>query len=249
MSDAHRADTKAAPLDPAGRQRIAGILFDKDGTLLDYAKSWVPINYELGRRAARGDEALARTILAETGMDPDTGYVTPDSLLAAGNTVEIAEGMIAAGSPLSLADLTIAFDNLFAMAADYSTPVTDLGAFFAGLKAAGYRLGVASSDNERSIRETARRFGFTDCLDFVAGYDSGYGIKPEPGMVLGFCAATGLDPRQVAVVGDNNHDLHMGRAAGVGLTVAVLTGTGSPQSLAAAADHVLADITELHRVL
>ena len=25
-------------------------------------------------------------------MDPDTGYVTPDSLLAAGTAVEIAEG-------------------------------------------------------------------------------------------------------------------------------------------------------------
>ena len=68
-------------------------------------------------------------------------------------------------------------------------------------------------------------------------------------MVLGFCAATGLDPHEVAVVGDNNHDLHMGRSAGVGLTVAVLTGTGSQQSLAAASDHCLNDITELETVL
>ncbi|MCA1440497.1 HAD family hydrolase [Ensifer sp. IC4062] len=228
---------------------IVGILFDKDGTLLDYAKSWVPVNYELARVAAKGDEVLARVLLQACGMDPDSGDVAPDSLLAAGNTVEIATGMIGAGAPFTVEELTTLFDSLFAQSADYAVPVTDLGAFFAGLHAKGYRLGVASSDNERSIRETARRFGFDSYLHYIAGYDSGHGVKPEPGMVLGFCAATGLQPHQVAVVGDNNHDMHMGRSAGVGLTVAVLTGTGSRQSLAAASDHCLADITELEAVL
>ncbi|MCZ4090137.1 HAD family hydrolase [Sinorhizobium psoraleae] len=228
---------------------IAGILFDKDGTLLDYVKSWVPVNYELARIAARGDEQLARVLLQAGGMDPDSGYVAPDSLLAAGNTVEIATGMVCAGAPFTVEQLTTLFDGLFAQSADYAVPVTDLGAFFAGLHAKGYRLGVASSDNERSIRETARRFGFDGYLHYVAGYDSGHGVKPEPGMVLGFCAATGLEPYQVAVVGDNNHDMYMGRNAGVGLTVAVLTGTGSRQSLAAASDHCLTDITELEAVL
>ncbi|WP_104664866.1 HAD family hydrolase [Ensifer adhaerens] len=228
---------------------IAGILFDKDGTLLDYAKSWVPVNYELARIAAKGDEALARRLLAAGGMDADTGHVLPDSLLAAGNTVEIATGFVGAGAPFTIAELTTLFDGLFARSAEYAVPVTDLSTFFAGLHAKGYRLGVASSDNERSIRETAKRFGFDGYLHYVAGYDSGYGVKPEPGMVLGFCAATGLDPQQVVVVGDNNHDMHMGRNAGVGMTVAVLTGTGSRQSLAAASDHCLSDITELEAVL
>jgi phosphoglycolate phosphatase len=228
---------------------IAGILFDKDGTLLDYVKSWVPVNYEVATIAANGDAALARRLLLAGGMDPDTGHVTPDSLLAAGTAAEIAAGMVAAGAPYTVEALTEKFDGLFANSAAYAVPVTDLAAFFADLHAKGYRLGVASSDNERSIRETAKRFGFDTYLHYVAGYDSGFGVKPQPGMVHGFCAATGLQPHQVAVVGDNNHDLHMGRNAGAGLTVAVLTGTGSPQSLAAASDHCLNDITELEAVL
>ncbi|MCV9963002.1 HAD family hydrolase [Pararhizobium sp. BT-229] len=228
---------------------IAGILFDKDGTLLDYVKSWVPVNYEVASIAADGDQDLARRLLVAGGMDPDTGHVMPDSLLAAGNTVEIATGMVGAGAPYTVEALTAKLDGLFSNSAEYAVPVTDLATFFAGLHAKGYRLGVASSDNERSIRETAKRFGFDGYLHYVAGYDSGYGTKPQPGMVHGFCAATGLEPHQVAVVGDNNHDLHMGRNAGVGLTVAVLTGTGSPQSLAAASDHCLNDITELETVL
>jgi phosphoglycolate phosphatase len=230
-------------------QAIKGILFDKDGTLLDYDESWLPVNRELARIAARDDAALADRLLLACGMDPVTGHIVPDSLLAAGNTHQISEGLVAAGSTVPVEELTVRLDELFSHAADFSVPVTDLAAFFARLHARGFKLGVASSDNERSIRQTAKRFGFAEYIDYVAGYDSGHGTKPEPGMVLGFCAATGLDPSEVAVVGDNNHDLHMGRNAHVGLTVAVLTGTGSRESLAAASDHCLNDITELEGLL
>ncbi|MBB3394080.1 MULTISPECIES: HAD family hydrolase [unclassified Rhizobium] len=228
---------------------VKGILFDKDGTLLDYDESWLPVNRELARIASEGDLELADRLLLACGMDPLTGHIVPDSLLAAGNTRQISEGLIAAGSKLDVIELTIKLDELFSHAADFSVAVTDLAAFFGRLHGRGFRLGVASSDNERSIRQTAQRFGFAPFIDYVAGYDSGFGTKPEPGMVLGFCAATGLDPSEVAVVGDNNHDLHMGRNAKVGVTVAVLTGTGSRESLSAASDYCLNDITELERLL
>lgn len=228
---------------------IKGILFDKDGTLLDYDESWLPVNRELARIASEDDRQLADHLLTACGMDPVTGHIVPDSLLAAGNTRQIADGLVAAGSRIDAAELTTKLDELFSNAAEFSVPVTDLAAFFRRLHARGFRLGIASSDNERSIRQTAQRFGFADVVDYVAGYDSGFGTKPEPGMVLGFCAATGLDPTEIAVVGDNNHDLHMGRNAKAGVTVAVLTGTGSRESLAAASDYCLNDITELEGLL
>jgi phosphoglycolate phosphatase len=228
---------------------IAGLLFDKDGTLLDYDASWLPVNRQLAAIAAEGDEGLAAHLLSACGMDPLTGQIVPDSLLAAGNTRQISEGLVAAGSKVDVTELTARLDALFSHAADFSVPVTDLAGFFRRLHKRGYRLGVASSDNERSIRNTAVRFGFLDYLDYIAGYDSGHGSKPEPGMVLGFCRATGLAPSQVAIVGDNNHDMHMGRNAGAGLTVAVLTGTGSRETLRAASDYCLDDITALESLL
>ncbi|KXG84584.1 haloacid dehalogenase [Agrobacterium bohemicum] len=239
-------DTKSAARSAA---EISAILFDKDGTLIGYDASWGPVNRELAAIAAKGDPELADRLLLACGMDPVTGHVKPDSLLAAGNTVQIAEGLLAAGSSCDLADLTQRLDRLFTDAAGNSVAVTDLKAFFARLKSRGYKLGIASSDNEASIRETAKRFGFEQNLDFVAGYDSGHGTKPQPGMVLGFCAATGLPPHRVAVVGDNNHDLHMAANAGAGLRVAVLTGTGSKESLAADSDYCFDDITGLEDLL
>ena len=41
-----------------------------------------------------------------------------------------------------------------------------------------------------------------DLFDFKVGCDSGFGGKPDPRMVLAFCAALGVPPSAVAVVGD-----------------------------------------------
>lgn len=228
---------------------IAAVLFDKDGTLLGYDASWGPVNRELAAIAAKGDPDLADRLLAACGMDPVTGHVVADSLLAAGNTAEIAAGLVAAGSPCDEVELTTRLDRLFTEAADKSVPVTDLKGFFTRLKARGFKLGIASSDNENSIRRLAERFGFETDIDFFAGYDSGYGTKPQPGVVLGFCQATGIPPEQVAVVGDNNHDLHMAKNAGAGLRIAVLTGTGSRESLGRDAHYCFDDITSLEDLL
>ncbi|MDQ0454993.1 HAD family hydrolase [Rhizobium paknamense] len=228
---------------------ISGIVFDKDGTLLDYDASWGPVNRQLALMAADGDPVLADRLLMACGMDPESGHVVPDSLLAAGNSAEIAEGLAEAGSPFDAEVLTAKLDAIFASASELSVPVTELAPLFSRLKARGLKLGIASSDNERSIRTIIRRFGLEELVDFVAGYDSGHGCKPDPGMVLGFCAATGLTPEQVAVVGDNNHDLMMGRNAGAGLVVGVLTGTGSRLTLEAGSDACLNDITELEQIL
>ena len=201
------------------KPQIAGILFDKDGTLLDFDASWGPVNREVALMAADGDQALADRLLSVCGMDPLSGAIVPDSLFAAGNTLEIAEGMINAGSPYMVEALVPKIDDCFAKAAEFSVPVTELEPLFARLHGKGLRLGIASSDNERSIKVAAERFGILPYIDFIAGYDSGHGSKPEAGMVLGFCKATGLAPAEVAVVGDNNHDLHMGRNAGAGLKI------------------------------
>jgi phosphoglycolate phosphatase len=228
---------------------ITGILFDKDGTLLRYDESWGPVNREAARIAAGGDADLEPRLLIAGGMDPVTGRTMADSLLAAGNAAEIAEGFVAAGSPFDPKALAVELDALFVRAAEFSVPVTDLAPLFEGLKARGLKLGIASSDNEMAIRRTAEHFGIADHVDFIAGYDSGFGVKPGPGMFLAFCEATGLAPTEVAMVGDNNHDMAMGRAGGAGLNIAVLSGTGTRDTLSKLADHCLQDITALETVL
>jgi phosphoglycolate phosphatase len=86
-------------------------------------------------------------------------------------------------------------------------------------------------------------------LDYVAGYDSGHGVKPNPGMIEGFARECDMPAAEIAMVGDNAHDLHMARNAKAGLAIAVLTGTGTVASLSPFADHVLGSIEELDALL
>ena len=70
---------------------IRGLLFDKDGTLLDFHATWAPILERLTAELAAGDAALAKRLLEHGGRDPLSGRYRAGSLLAQGNTVEIAQ--------------------------------------------------------------------------------------------------------------------------------------------------------------
>lgn len=231
---------------------IRGILFDKDGTLLDYHKTWMPVNRAVAERVAKGDLALAQDLLISGGYDPHLDKVASGALLAAGNNSEITELWFGLAGNLwpDFETLLEVVDAEFAkLCVETSTPVTDLGVFLSGLKERGLKLGIATADSAAGIHACLGPLGILDQFDFLSGYDSGYKPKPDPDQVHGFMQTTGLQNHEVMMVGDNLHDLHMGRAAGAGSVVGVLTGTSTRADLVSHADHVFADITEIVSIL
>ena len=229
--------------------KITGILFDKDGTLLDFDKTWEPVNRKASLFAAAGDEFLADRLMIICGMDPLTGKVSSGSLFAAAAPSEIAAAMSNAGAPFEPEELTAHLDRFYVEGAANAVAVTDLQALFTRLKSRGLYLGIASSDNEASIRAIAERMGIMPHLDYIAGYDSGHGVKPHPGMIDGFAASQGIDLGEIAMVGDNTHDLHMAHNAKAGLAIGVLTGTSGQEALEPYADYVLASIEDIETLL
>lgn len=233
---------------------IKGILFDKDGTLLDYYATWMPANHEAARAVAQGDDGLARRLMLAGGYDLETDRVRAGSALAAGSNWEIAEcwSLAMKGHRLQRPPEALigVIDEVFErMGQEGAVPVTDLVPFLSNLKRRELFLGVGTNDSEQGALRSLGRFGVVKMFDFLAGYDSGHGTKPGPGLVHGFCADTGLVPSDVMVVGDNLHDLEMGRAAEAGALVGVLTGTSLREELATHADHVLDSVAELEDLL
>jgi phosphoglycolate phosphatase len=226
---------------------IKGILFDKDGTLIDYRRTWAPIHEDVALWAARGDRAVAAELLRHLGQDPDSGDATrASSVLAVGSVYDIAEAIVAHLGPRTPSDLAAAIDRIYSEGgARHAVAVDGAGPTLAVLEARGFRLGVATNDSEGGLAASLGRAGILGHLDFTIGCDSGFGSKPDPRMVYAFCAAVGVDPAEVAMVGDAVLDLAMGRAAGVGLVVGVLGGAGTREDLAATADLILAGIAEL----
>ncbi len=229
---------------------IKGILFDKDGTLFDYYRTWMPLNHLAAKLVARGDEDVARNLLIIGGWHPETNTVGAGSLLAAHTNREIAETWAGHVGGWDMDILTDALNDLFNKGGrETATAVTDLPVFLQGLRDMKLSLGVATSDSDASANAMLQQFGASELLDFIAGFDSGHGSKPEPGMVHAFCAVTGLTLAEVIMVGDNRHDMEMGRNAGVAFCVGVLTGTSNRAELEQEAEYVLDDVTGLPGLL
>ncbi|GAB6059106.1 HAD family hydrolase [Desulfonatronum parangueonense] len=225
---------------------IKALLFDKDGTLFDFHETWRPVMDRAAAYASGGDETLAEALLAAGGYDPASRRFLPDSIIASGHAGELADLWRRLGAVFDTDTLRCGLDRIFAAESLHrAVPVTDLRRLFAGLSRQGFLLGIATNDSLASASAAVQRFGLEDVVRFVAGYDSGYGAKPGPGMASAFCAAVGLPPRNVAIVGDSEHDMAMGRSAGLGACIGVLTGAGTMATLSQCADMVLKDVSEL----
>ena len=229
--------------------KITGILFDKDGTLIDFMAAWMPAITEAANYFANDKPDVVEKMLTASGYNLQTHSIEAGSLLAAANNQQIAAcwsqflNIEADSSMLAKLEEIFQHHNLRSCVA-----VTDLPSLFNELRSRGIKLGLATSDSERGAKKTLEALKVAQQLDFVCGYDSGFGIKPEAGMVQAFCKAVQLDVQQIMVVGDNPHDLHMAHNAGARLAVGVLTGTSKAVNLHEA-DYILDNIADIPELL
>ncbi|NUB46309.1 HAD family hydrolase [Fertoebacter nigrum] len=220
---------------------IAGVIFDKDGTLFDFRSSWGGWARRLLQDLA-GDTPQARALGAQIGYDLDRAQFAPDSPVIAGTPDEIAACLLPHLPGMPNTALVQRMNRLAATAV--MAEAVPLVPLMQDLRRRGLKIGLATNDGEAPARAHLAAHGLTDLFDFIAGCDSGHGGKPAPGQLLAFLRQTGLEPARVAMVGDSRHDLQAGRAAGM-QTVAVLTGIAVAADLAPLADVVLPDIGAL----
>lgn len=231
---------------------IKGVLFDKDGTLLDFHATWMPAYRSAAHIVSReaGRPELAERLLSVGGYDHASGRCVPGLPLASGTNVDLARAWAAECGLDDVTGLVRQLEDIYAReAAPRAVPVGDLAALFTRLVGRGLHLGIATMDSEALAHDTVSRLGIAGYLSFVCGYDSGFGTKPGPGMVTAFCDRLHLQSNEVLVVGDTLHDLHMGRAANAGLVVGVLSGTGARELLEPHCDHLLESVLDLESLL
>ncbi|MBE0412485.1 HAD family hydrolase [Yoonia sp.] len=221
---------------------IKGIIFDKDGTLFDFNATWGAWAQAMLQAEAGDDAALFAALAEVLGFDPLTERFLPESVVIAGTVDTVADHLLSVIPQMSKPDLIARMNAGAAQLAQVEA--VPLIPYFKGLRALGLRLGIATNDAEGPARAHLRRAGVIDDFDFIAGYDSGHGAKPESGQLLGFVAQTGIAPGECAMVGDSLHDLVAGRAAGM-LTIGVLTGPARRPELAPHADVVLDTIAAI----
>jgi len=221
---------------------IRGILFDKDGTLFDFNATWGAWARRFLDEMAQGTETLSVALGELIGFDYASGRFHPESPAIAQTPGDLAALLLPA-LPGWDAHRLVAHINATAAVAPM-VEVLPLVPLLKELRMQGLRLGVATNDSETPARAHLAAVGAEALFDFVAGFDSGFGGKPEPGMCLAFAHSVGLAPRSVAMVGDSRQDLIAGRDAGMH-PVAVLSGPAGVDELADLAEAVLPDIAAL----
>lgn len=229
---------------------IKGILFDKDGTLVDFQRTWFAVGDRMALAAAGGDRARADTLLREAGYDFAAGAFRADSVFAAGTNADIVALWYPRLDGTERGAMVAHFDRVTAAEGAVRAVALD-GAIEAlgTLHAAGLRLGLCTNDSTEGAEKTLLALGVAQMFDAAYGYDAVARPKPAPDAIHAFCALTGLRPAEIAVIGDNRHDLEMARAGGAGLAIGVLSGTGTRATLAPMADVVLNTVAELPALL
>jgi phosphoglycolate phosphatase len=225
-----------------GEAVLRAIIFDKDGTLFDFHETWSSWAADALLHLAGGDGALAMRLADAVGFDLMLRQFHPDSPAVAGTSAQIAV-LLAPHLPgwreeQILLELHGRASTVALAQAAPLAPLLDW------LAARHLVLGLATNDSEEGARGHLGEAGVLSHFDLVLGYDSGFGAKPDPGMLLAFCDQFGFAPHEVAMVGDSLHDLHAGRAAGM-RTIGVLTGMAQAEDLGPLSDRVLPHVGHL----
>jgi phosphoglycolate phosphatase len=226
------------------------IIFDKDGTLIEFHLMWGGWVDELARRLeAETGLPLRDGLYPLLGLDEASGLVLAHGLMAATpmrrirEVVETYVSDAGAGPDAAAAAVARAWHAPDPVA--LARPVTDLRALLARLRGRVPTFAVATSDDRGPTERTLAALGIAEEFAGLSCADDGRPTKPAPDPVLYLCATLGVPPERTAVVGDAPADLRMARSAGAGRVIAVLTGVGDRAILEPLADVVLDSIEEL----
>ncbi len=234
------------------------IIFDKDGTLTDFSKIWIPMTK---KRIAciieevHGPKELGESLMRAWGVDLVTDWIDPRGpCVSAPHSEEILIGatvLYQNGYPWNEAKQAVekAFERADSLR-DYRRdlkPVMGMKETLEGLKKGGFLLALATCDLRNQTEEILRILGIGHFFDLILSSEEVPHPKPHPQMVLTICQRLNVPPAETILVGDTEGDMTMGKKAGIALTVGIIEGGITPRAeMEKVADVVIDSLSEIH---
>ena len=233
------------------------IIFDKDGTLTDFSKIWIPLTKKRVTciiEEVNGPKEVGDSLMRAWGVDPITGHIDPRGPCVSAPHSE--EALIAAtvlyqnGYPWNEAKQAVEralerADSLRDYRRDLK-PVVGMKETLKKLKDRGLLLALATCDVRNQTEEILRILGIAHLFDVILSAEEVSHPKPHPQMVLTICGRLNVPPGETILVGDTEVDMAMGRKAGIALTVGVLEGGITPRAeMEMVADVVIDSLAEI----
>lgn len=208
------------------------VIFDKDGTLVDFRETWVGIVRSL--IDAMGtyvpmSEALRTRVQEVLGVSVESGEIDGSGALAMGTSAECdalltyclhREGMRWDEAQDLMRRLG---DEVFrSEVRDRSVrPAKGVIGLLKRLKEKGVHTAIATNDNAKDALTDMFSIGAAPYIDAVVGADTVDNPKPAPDMVKKVCDHFQVDPSSALLIGDTVMDALLGRNSGVRLTIGI----------------------------
>ncbi|OGP76300.1 MAG: hypothetical protein A2V86_15220 [Deltaproteobacteria bacterium RBG_16_49_23] len=233
------------------------IIFDKDGTLIDFSATWVPlirkrVSFLLKRLGKNGE--LEAFLLRSWGIDPVSGKVDPRGPCPVSpRSDEIIIGTMALYQngyhwDESKQWVAQAFDEADSDG-DWRqnvVPIKGVQSFLSHLKGSGFYTALATNDERKDTEAILHHLGMDKLFDLILCSGEVTPAKPHPETILTICRKLSVPPQEAVMVGDSITDMTMGKSAGVALTIGILEGGVTPrEELEKVADLVVKSIREL----
>lgn len=188
---------------------IQAVLFDKDGTLLNFHDTWDKVLGSALRSVAGEAVETLQQAADAIGFDLESDAVRSHSPFIAESNAEVHERL------RPFIDVE-AFDQAMAhFASNSAKPANGIEEMLNHFEAQDVRLAVVTNDSEAQARIQLDELNWAKRFRTVVGYDSGYGAKPSAGPVLGAVSDLGSAAEVTIMIGDAAPDLLAGKAAGV----------------------------------
>lgn len=203
---------------------VDGILFDKDGTLLDFAELWLHwtrqwIHHVIddGRQVQVDASLLGEAI----GYDLDRNRWDPIGPLAIGSMDDLesllSSCLYAKGMPWNEAMTLVVQSREFVDTSirweDHLKPIQGVESFLHQLHSASIPLGVVTSDDTEQATGHLQRLGIAGYFGCIIGHDAVQRGKPFPDMAREACRQLDIRPEETMIIGDSNGDMMTGKNA------------------------------------
>lgn len=209
------------------------ILFDKDGTLIEFDSSWEKIGVKLVDALLTTFPVYNKeTALRQLGIVNDK--INPKSVMGSGSLQQ----MIEAFNQITGTDTSEWTKKESQQLVDQRVPEINWidGVYDAikDLRRQGYKIGIVTSDTKKGVEQFLKETNSEDAFDIVISTETHAHEKPDPKVLAPLFDCYDVSPQDVAIVGDTANDIKTAVNAQLGLAVGVLTGIASREELSEA---------------
>ncbi|MBQ8526505.1 MAG: HAD family hydrolase [Clostridia bacterium] len=202
---------------------VKGIIFDKDGTLMEYEAFWVKIAEAAVTDALvkiGADTALLYDIMKASGCED--GVAAADGVMCSGTYKDFSDIMweildkhgTSVEKDVLLKQITESYYASFSMGE--VVPVCDnLRDVLVKIKSKGIKIALVTNDSVKGTEHCLEILGISHLFDKVYADDGIAPAKPDPYRINQFCSEENISPENVIVVGDTIADMLFAKNAGV----------------------------------